>query len=115
MPGSQVDETDWENMTNKELHDKFQQMMGQQVADVMTSFDNALARMDGIEKSIDTKLDAKFAEVLARLPPPAAPLQQQQQPPSHREIALRQASRVALHPGQSVGVAVDTYVAPDAA
>ena len=62
MPGSQVDETDWENMTNKELHDKYQQMMGQQVEDVMTSFGDALARMDAIEKSIDTKLDAKFDE-----------------------------------------------------
>ena len=83
--------------------------MGQQVEDVMTSFDNALARMDGIEKSIDTKLDAKFAEVLARLPPPAAPLQQQQ-PPSRREIALRKASRVPFLPGQPVGAAVDTSV-----
>ena len=95
-------------------------MMGQQVEDVMTSFDNALARMDGIEKSIDTKLDAKFAEVLARLPPPATPLQQQQQqqqqqPPSRREIALRKASRVPLQPGQPVGAAVDTSVAPAAA
>ena len=78
----------------------------------MTSFDNALARMDGIEKSIDTKLDAKFAEVLARLPPPAAPLQQQQQPPSRRETALRKASRVPLEPAQIVGAAVDTSVAP---
>ena len=116
MPGSQVDETDWENMTNKELRDKFQQMMGQQVEDVMTSFGDALARMDGIEKSIDTKLDAKFSEVLARLPPPAAPLQQQQQqPPSRREIALRKASRVPLLPGQPVGAVVDTSVAPAAA
>ena len=90
-------------------------MMGRQVEDVMTSFDNALAMIDGIEKSIDTKLDAKLAEVLARLPPPAAPLQQQQQPPLRRGKALRKARPVALQPGQTVGAAVDTSVAPAAA
>ena len=84
MPGSQADELDWENMTNKELHDKFQEMLGQQVEDVMASFRKALARIDDIEKAIDNKLDAILSEVLARLPPPTtstAPLQQQQQPP----------------------------------
>jgi hypothetical protein len=34
MAGSQADEIDWENMTNKELHDKFQQMMSGHVGDV---------------------------------------------------------------------------------
>ena len=90
MAGTQVDEIDWENMTNKELHDKFHQKLGQQMEDVMASFGKALERMDDIEKTIDTKLDAKFDEVLVHLPqPPLAfvtPLQQQ--PPPHREIAL---------------------------
>ena len=72
MPGSQADELDWENMTNKEFHDKFQEMLGQQVEDVMASFGKALARIDNVEKTIDNKLDAKFAEVLTRLPPPTA-------------------------------------------
>ena len=82
----------------------------------MTSLGDALARMDGIEKSILTKLDAKFAEMLVRLPPPAAPLQQQQQqPPSRHETALREASRVPFEPGQPVNVVVDTSVAPAAA
>ena len=40
MAGSQVDETDWENMTNKELHDKFQQMMSGQVQDVLNRFED---------------------------------------------------------------------------
>ena len=96
MAGTQADEIDWENMTNKELHDKFHQMLGQQVEDVMASFGKALERTDDIEKTIDSKLDAKFTEVSARLPPPAAPLQQQQQPPSRRETALRKASGVIL-------------------
>ena len=69
-------------------------MVGQQVEDMMTSFGKALARIDDIEKTIDNKLDAKFAEVLARLPPPtasAAPLQkqQQEQPPPHHDTVLR--------------------------
>ena len=71
MAETQVDEIDWENMTNKELHDKFHQMLGQQVEDVMASFGKAMEKMDDIEKSIDTKLDAKFDELLKRLPQPA--------------------------------------------
>ena len=63
-------------------------MLGEQVQDVMSSFGKALERIDDIEKIIDTKLDAKFDELLARLPPPpaapAAPLQHQQWPPPCR-------------------------------
>ena len=70
IAGTQADEIDWENMTNKELHDKFHQMLGQQVEDVMASFGKAMDKMDDIEKSIDTKLDAKFDELLKRLPQP---------------------------------------------
>ena len=70
MAGPQADEIDWENMTNKELHDKFHQMLGQRVEDVMASFGKALERMDDIEKTIDTKLDAKFDELLKRLRQP---------------------------------------------
>ena len=70
MAGTQADEIDWENMTNKELHDKFHQMLGQQVEDVMASFGKAMEKMDDIEKSIATKLDAKFDELLKCLPQP---------------------------------------------
>ena len=82
MAGSQADETEWENMTNKELHDKFQQMMSRQVEDVLNRFEEAMEKIDGIEKAFKTKLDNKFNELLAHLPSPAtpvAPLQQQQQ------------------------------------
>ena len=113
MPGSQADETDWENMTNKDLHDKFQQMMSGQVQDVLNRFEEAMEKIDGMEKTFETKLDKKFNEFLARLPPPPpaapnAPLQQQQQQqqqrlPTHRETALRRASRLPLAPGQTVG------------
>ena len=74
MPGSHEevaqDAADWENMTNKELHDKFARMMSEQVQDIENRFTEAI---DGVEKMIDTKLDAKFTELIARLPPqPAA-------------------------------------------
>ena len=90
-------------MTNKDLHDKFQQMMSGQVQDVLNRFEEAMEKIDGIEKMFETKLDSKFNELLARLPPPPpaapiAPLQQQQQHrlPPRRETALRRASRVPL-------------------
>src|SRR3954469_3685780 len=119
MPGSQADETDWENLTNKELHDKFQQLMSGQVQDVLNRFEEAMEKIDGMEKTFETKLDNRFNELLARLPPPAAPaapLQQQQQQriPLGPESALRRAIRVPLQPGQTVGAAVDTSVAPAA-
>ena len=113
MPGSQADETDWENLTNKELHDMqlspliwpvthipMQQMMSGQVQDVINRFEEAMEKIDGMEKTFETKLDNKFAELLSRFPPPppaapAAPLQQQLLLlPPRRETALRRASRV---------------------
>ena len=120
----QANEIDWENMTKKELHDKFQEMLSQQVEDVMATFGKALERIEDVEKTIDTKLDPKFDEVLAcqPQPPPAyvAPLQQQQQQqqpsPPWRDLA-RRAQRVPLDPGQISGATatvVDASVAPTA-
>ena len=76
MPASQADEIDWENLSNKELHDKLQQMISGQVEDVLNRFEEAMEKIDGIEKAFKTKLDNKFNELLAHLPqpPPAAPL-----------------------------------------
>ena len=106
MAGSQADETDWENMTNKWLHDKFQQMMSGQVQDVLNRFEEAMEKIDGIEKMFERKLDNKFNELLARLPqpPPAAPvaplqLQQQQQRRFPNQVG--RAQRVPIDPGQN--------------
>ena len=100
MPGSQADEIDWENLPNKELHDKFQQMMTEQVQDVLNNFEEAMENITVLEKTFETKLDNRFNELLARLPPPAAPAaplqQQQKQLPPRRETALHRASRVLL-------------------
>src|SRR4051812_5706407 len=117
MPRSKADEIDWENLTNKELHDKFQQMMTVQVQDVLNNFEEAMEKITGLEKTFETKLDNRLNELLARLPPsaaPTAPLQQQQQQqrrlPPRRETTLCRASCVALQPGQTAGAAVDTSV-----
>src|SRR3954447_19521785 len=100
MPGSHdevaQDAPDWENMTNKELHDKFARMMSEQVQDIENRFTEAI---DGVEKMIDTKLDAKFTELIARLPtqPAAAPAQPQPPPP-------RRARRILFPGGQPAGI-----------
>ena len=60
MVGSQAGETDWENLTNKQLHDKFQQMMSGQVQDVLNRFDEAMEKIDGIEKTSKQSLIASL-------------------------------------------------------
>ena len=124
MEGSQADKTDWENMTNKELHDKFWQMMSGQVEDVLNRFEETMEKIDGIEKALETKLDNKFNELLACFPqpPPAetvAPLQQEQQQQKQNRLPnqVGRAQRVPLEPGQTFGAGVptvDASVAPAA-
>ena len=118
MAGSQADETYWENLTNKELHDKFQQMMSGQVQDVLNRFEEAMEKIDGMEKTFETKLDNRFNELLARLPPPPAapnaPLQQQQQQQRRFPNQVGRAQRVPIDPGKNSVAAVDASVAPAA-
>ena len=58
MPGSHDEEIDWENLTNQELYDKFQQMMSQQVQGFLTTFGEAMEKLDGMEQKFDTKMNA---------------------------------------------------------
>src|ERR1041384_7090037 len=81
-------------------------MMAEQVNDIKHRFTEAI---DGVEKMIDTKLDAKFTELIARLPtqPAAAPAQ----PPPPRR-----ARRILFPGGQAAGIgAPATAVAAAAA
>src|SRR4051812_27147084 len=105
MPGSHdevvQDAQDWENMTNKELHDKFARLFSEQVHDIENRFTEAI---DGVEKMIDTKLDTKFNELIARLPPqpaaaPAQPAAASAQPPLQRR-----ARRVLFPFGHAGGI-----------
>ena len=72
----------------------------------MASFGKAMEKMDDIEKTIDTKLDAKFDELLKRLPQTAL-----------RRDTVERAQRVPIEPGQNSGAAataVGASVAPAA-
>ena len=95
-------------------------MMSGQVEDVLNRFEEAMEKIDGIEKAFETKLDHKFNELLARLPPlatPVAPLQQQQQQQHRLPNQVGRAQRVPIEPGQTSGAAVPTVgasVAPAA-
>src|SRR3954464_5268221 len=89
MPGSHEevaqDAPDWANMTTKELHDKFSRMMSEQVQDIENRFTEAI---DGVEKMIDPKLDAKFTELIARLPTPPAAAPAPPPPPRRARLIL---------------------------
>src|SRR3954466_12478175 len=65
-------------MTNEELHAHFSELLVSRAEDVDTrlgEFDtkltNTMDKIDGIEKSFNAKLDARFKEILNRLPAPA--------------------------------------------
>src|SRR4051812_11142333 len=114
MSGSQnsvaQEAPDWENMTKQELHDKFAQMMTEQGHDIESRFAEAI---DGVEKMIDTKLDAKVTDLIARLPPqpaaaPAQPAVATAQP------RLRQRARRLLF-ADTEASGVGALAAPDAA
>src|SRR4051812_39409876 len=69
-------------MTNQELHAHFSELLVGRTKDVdarLGEFDtkltNAMDKIDGLEKSFKDKFEARFKEVLDRLPAPApAPL-----------------------------------------
>ena len=86
----------------------------QQVPDVLNRFEEAMEKIDGMEKTFETKLDNRFNELLTRLPPPPpaapnAPVQQQQQRCLRNQVG--RAQRVPLETGQASGAAVDVSVA----
>ncbi|KAK1649016.1 hypothetical protein QYE76_066821 [Lolium multiflorum] len=64
-------------MTSEELHAHFNHLLGghatdvdARLGDVDAKLTDALDKMDGLEAAFNSKLDAKFQEVLSRLPPP---------------------------------------------
>jgi hypothetical protein len=75
-------------MTNAELHAHLTYLLGGHahgvdacLRDVDSKLTDALEKMDDLKEAFNSKLDAKFQEVLARLPPP-------------RDTARRRARRV---------------------
>ena len=67
---------DPEKMTTAELHAHFSQLLVGHALDVDTQLAAAMEKIAGLEDVFNTKLDAKFQEILTRLPAPApAPVQ----------------------------------------
>ncbi|KAK1648970.1 hypothetical protein QYE76_066775 [Lolium multiflorum] len=69
-------------MTSEELHAHFTHLLGghardteARIGDVDAKLTDALDKLDGLEAAFNTKLDAKFQELLTRLPPPRANVQ----------------------------------------
>ncbi|KAK1664996.1 hypothetical protein QYE76_053155 [Lolium multiflorum] len=64
-------------MTSEELHAHFTHLLGghardteARIGDVDAKLTDALDKLDGLEAAFNSKLDAKFQELLTRLPPP---------------------------------------------
>jgi hypothetical protein len=76
MTGTMKEDVDPEKITNAELHAHFTELlvgrahnMDTRLGDVDSKLFDAMEKIDGLEEAFNTKLDAKFQEVLARLPP----------------------------------------------
>ena len=70
MPGDN-DAVDPDNMTPKELLDHFNKLHVGQAQDTETRYAELADKIDGIETSFANQLEAKFQELLTRLPPQA--------------------------------------------
>jgi hypothetical protein len=76
MTGTMKEDVDLEKMTNAELHAHFTELlvgrahnMDTRLGDVDSKLSVAMEKIDGLQEAFNAKLDAKFQEVLARLPP----------------------------------------------
>jgi hypothetical protein len=76
MTGTAKDDVDPEKRTSVELHAHFTRLLVGRAQDVVTRLDdvdsklsNAMDKIAVLEASFNAKLDAKFQEVLSRLPP----------------------------------------------
>ncbi|KAK1682332.1 hypothetical protein QYE76_043180 [Lolium multiflorum] len=73
---------DPDKMTNAEMHAHFLHLLGGHatdvdgcLGDVDAKLTDALDKIEGLEAAFNSKLDAKFQELLTRLPPPRANVQ----------------------------------------
>jgi hypothetical protein len=89
MTGTATDDVDPKKMTSAELHAHFTRMLvghapdvDTHLGDVHSKLSDAMDKIAGLEESFNAKLDAKFQEVLAHLPP-------QPQPGIHVQHACR--------------------------
>ena len=69
MAGSDT-AVDPDKMTNSELHNHFTHLVSDHMQDVDKRFVETMEKIEGLETSFTDKLDAKFRELLRRIPPP---------------------------------------------
>ena len=110
---STADALDPDKMTSKELYDHFNKLLVGQAQDIETRFADQADKIDGLETSFTTQLEAKFQKLLGRLPPPApaAPPRRHLVPPAN----VGRARRVAHYAPAAAGVAAphDAYEGDD--
>ncbi|KAK1611076.1 hypothetical protein QYE76_034749 [Lolium multiflorum] len=77
LAGTESANVDPDKMTNAEMHAHFLHLLSGhatdvdgRLGDVDAKLTDALDKIDGLEAAFNTKLDAKFQELLTRLPPP---------------------------------------------
>ncbi|KAK1601925.1 hypothetical protein QYE76_027030, partial [Lolium multiflorum] len=82
LAGTESANVDPDKMTNAEMHAHFLHLLGGhatdvdgRLGDVDAKLTDALDKIDGLEAAFNSKLDAKFQELLTRLPPPRANVQ----------------------------------------
>jgi hypothetical protein len=80
MTGTAKDDVDPEKMTTTELHAHFTRLLvghaqhvDTRLGDVDSKLSDAMDKIAGLEASFNAKLDTKFQEVLACLPPQPQP------------------------------------------
>ena len=66
-------QTGREKMMNKEMHDKFATLVMENTHDINKRLGEALDKLVVLEQIFYTKLNTKFNELLARLPPLPVP------------------------------------------
>jgi hypothetical protein len=76
MTGTTKEDVDPEKMTNAELHAHFTELLvgrahdvDTRLGDVDSKLSNTMEKIDGLEVAFHSKLDTKFLDILARLPP----------------------------------------------
>ena len=74
MTGSEKtpETSDPTKMTPMDMHAHFTKLVGDQAQDVDTRFIDVMEKIEGLEAAFNSKLDAKFQELLDRFPAPAA-------------------------------------------
>ncbi|KAK1626467.1 hypothetical protein QYE76_000782 [Lolium multiflorum] len=103
-------------MTSEELHAHFTHLLGghatdvdARLADVDAKLTDALDKMDGLEAAFNSKLDAKFQELLTRLPQPRDNVRRRARRVPRAEVPAGTAPAAAAAPEAASDEGYDDY------